>query len=99
MKISCEQCNEDFELSKDRFKRKKVAKGITQVYLECPNCKAEYHSYYENDKVIKLMKVNAELQIAARSKSKTYATTLAIKANKEKIEKEQEKIKRILLNN
>ena len=99
MKISCEQCNKSFELSENNFKRKNATKGITQVYLEYPNCKVEYHSYYENDKVIKLMKVNAELQKAARSSSRTYGTTLAIKANKERIEKEQEKIKRILLNN
>ena len=99
MKISCEQCHKSFDLAEDRFKRKKVTKDIIQVYLECPECKAEYHSYYENNKVIKLMKINAELQIVARSSSRTYGTMLAIKANKEKIEKEQEKIIRILENN
>ena len=99
MQISCEQCWKKFELSEDRFKKKTVAKGITQIYLECPNCKTEYHSYYENDKVIKLMEANAELQIVSRNTSRTYGTMLAIKANKEKIEKEQEKIIRILENN
>jgi DNA-directed RNA polymerase subunit RPC12/RpoP len=87
MKVKCDECNHYFEF---KPQRRDVKEGIVEVYIECPNCNEEYHSYYANERVKKLMQENAKLQKQARKNGKMTE----IRENKDKIKEEQEKIKR-----
>jgi hypothetical protein len=50
--IICDKCNEKFEIV---VLQKKVNE-LTSIFLRCPLCKTEYHSYYENDQSLSLQK-------------------------------------------
>lgn len=52
--IRCDKCSKDFEL-KVRTK-KHIAKGVTEIYLVCPYCKARYTSYFTNTEIKKLQR-------------------------------------------
>ena len=104
MQITCNKCEVEFELKKKLFKRRKIADGIEEIYLECPDCKAEYHSYYENEKVKEIMAKNKELQnelvngtnLNTRTTEQLQDIQDKIIENKKAIMREQNKIKKKL---
>lgn len=67
MKIYCDNCRYEFELTDEIIKSKKV-EGITVQYFECESCKEKYitrcFSDYINKEVRRLEKIKQELEDA-----------------------------------
>lgn len=94
MKVKCERCKKRYELEEP--KERNVTDEIIEVYFVCPHCDHEVHSFYKNQKVIRLMQENAKLQQEIRGPvdNEKYVKVMnQIKENKDKIIAEQEAIK------
>lgn len=94
MRVKCDSCNKRFEFKNP--KKRKLTDKVSEIYFECPNCEEEFHSYYENEKVRKLMKENKQLQNKLKeniTKAKFDSLMEEIKYNKRKIYKEQKILK------
>lgn len=62
LKVTCNKCRGKFEIN---LLTRKIGE-LTSIYFRCPLCKAEYHSYFENDKSLSLQQdinnLNQELK-------------------------------------
>ncbi|WP_272033106.1 hypothetical protein [Oceanobacillus kimchii] len=58
-KVTCDECQHEYELTHlNTNLKEQLPNNIERYYIECPNCKAQYTSYYQNDE---LKKVQAEI--------------------------------------
>lgn len=49
MKVTCDECQEEFELTKlNTNLKEELPNDIERYYMECPDCKAQYTAYYSN---------------------------------------------------
>lgn len=73
MKVNCNECNQEFEIRKNR---RRLSGNIDEHYFECPHCHAEFISYYMDtearEQYKKLQSLNTRMRntkgIAARDK-------------------------------
>jgi|GEM_PF-2733694 len=94
MFVKCDSCNIKFEFKNP--KKRKLTDQVSEIYFECPNCGEKFHSYYENEKVRKLIGKNKELQNKLKAditQAKYESLMKKVKYNKRKIGKEQKRIK------
>jgi len=96
MKVYCDNCDNQFEF---KIHKKKVAEGIFEYYTECPECKKQYHSYYENKKIKKIIDKNREISKTIKGYDTLEESAKILKKfqdNKKQIEAEQKKIQKEL---
>jgi rubredoxin len=79
MKVKCDECNAEFEFKFPQSRE--INDKVTEIYFVCPECGAEYHSFYRTPEVDKLMWQN-----------RCLTDRTLIRKNKEKIEKIQREI-------
>ena len=94
MKVKCERCKKRYDFVEPQ--ERKINDDVTEVYFVCPHCDHEVHSFYKNDKIIRLMQENAKLQQVIQgpvNDDKYEETMKQIRANKQKVIDEQEVIK------
>lgn len=58
-------CKKTFTINK--FRTKKVKRGIEKTYFRCPHCKHEYVAYYSSDETLKLQKQMRQLHVKMRN--------------------------------
>jgi len=88
--VICDKCMHHFNFVQPLRRRVKsiTSEKVIEIYFICPECKAEYHSYYETKETSRLMARNNALRGQADHKG--------IKINQEYIKMEQDRVKKLM---
>lgn len=93
MKVKCDRCKKRYGLEEPD--EREINDEVTEVYFVCPECGAEFHSFYKNSKVNKLIEKNKKHQNDLQDvddDNKRNLILSKIRGNKHLIKKEQERI-------
>ncbi|NFC47363.1 hypothetical protein EXN05_08815 [Clostridium botulinum] len=90
MKVICDNCKREFEMSQDKLKEKYLGAMYTEVYYECPHCNKKHLVCVMNDKCRRLKR---KMEVEIKNK---FAITNSIDAilQDEKIDNIQKELKR-----
>lgn len=90
-------CKKTFMINK--FRTKKVNKGLEETYFRCPHCKHEYVAYYSSTETKQLQKEMRQLHVKMRGKAGTYEGKVLIHEEtqlKEKIKQSMDEARRMV---
>lgn len=76
MKIVCDTCDHEFVPNELKME---TLDGVDRYYLECPNCNANYTSYYLNDEMKEIQEEVQQLQNKPNRKQKQTQRLVKLK--------------------
>ncbi|APQ97197.1 hypothetical protein [Clostridium botulinum] len=90
MKVICDNCKREFEMSQDKLKEKYLGAMYTEVYYECPHCNKKHLVCVMNGKCRRL-KRQMELRILKKFKETNDASTVVADTDIDNIQKKFKK--------
>ena len=92
MKVTCDKCQTSFNVVLKEENKMVGKQNITRTYIECPACKKQYDTYYDNQATLvlkkQIRKAMAEAETIVDETKKTKHLK-GIEKKKRRLEKEE----------